>query len=136
MQTIGDAISQALPDLRAQAESMMTEHCVIERPTGTQYDPASHRDESTWQPVYTGRCHLQPVSAASAELTELVGQQINSLTHHGTVPLSVTDLQADDRLTITASDDPAQIGRRYTLTAVQSGSHAVARRFTATENQG
>lgn len=137
-EAIGEAIRRRLPELRAQAESLMTEQCVIERPGPTAYNPDTHTDEPTWGHVYAGRCRVRPISGMSgAELSEIFGQEITTLAHAGTLPITVTGARAGDRLTITSADtDPGQVGRRYTLLAVSSGALAVARRFAATENQG
>lgn len=135
---IGDHIRRSLPQLRMQAESLMTEQCLIERQTGTAYNADLHTDKPVWQTVYTGKCRIRPVSGVpAASLAELFGQEINSLAQLGTLPIDVTNVRADDRLTITAADtDPGQVGCQYTIQAVSTGALAVARRFVAVENQG
>lgn len=136
---IGDDITQALPELRAQAESLMTETCRVERDTGRRaYYPDTHADIPIRKTVYAGRCRIKPVAGTpAAGARTLFGQEINSLSHIGTLPISVTDVRADDRLTITGSDlDPGQVGRSYTLLAVGAAAMGIARRFVAVENQG
>lgn len=137
MLLLGEAIAQVMPDLRAQAESLMTDRCVIDRLTGSHYDPATRTQVDDWQQVYAGQCRIRPVAGApAAGLTELAGQEINSQAHLGTLPITVTGVQAGDRVTVTDSDDQGQIGHQYPILAVSGGSHGVARRFVATENQG
>lgn len=127
-----------LAEARAHELALMTAECVVERDTGqTVYDPEQHKNVKVWDQVHTGPCRIQPAGGASSgsAIAQLVGQQINSQTVVGAFPLAVTAPRAGDRLTVTASDDPAQIGHGYQLIAVQASSLPVARRFVATDNQ-
>ena len=47
---IGPAIDAALPVMRANAESMMLDHCTIERATSA-WDEVAQKTVTTWAPV-------------------------------------------------------------------------------------
>jgi hypothetical protein len=50
---IGHDLAEVLPELQAEAESMMLERIVIDRPTGTDIDDHG-REQTTYTPVYDG----------------------------------------------------------------------------------
>lgn len=123
-------------EARAHHRALMTAEGVVERDTGqTVYDPEQHKNVHVWEQVYAGPCRVQPASTSSGDVGDLAGQQINSLTVAGTFPLEVVAPKAGDRLTITTSDDPGQVGRSYNLLAVQASSLPVVRRFVGIDNQ-
>ncbi len=89
---IGDDIAQALPELQAQAESMMTESCVIKRPDGTTTNGDGEvvtAYEST--PVYSGPCRVR--SRASSASEEVGGGETLTATRSEVhVPVSAGDV--------------------------------------------
>ena len=64
---IGDIITAALPLLRAQAESLMTDTCTIERLT-SGWDEAQQKTVTTWSLVFTGPCYMSAPAAAARSL--------------------------------------------------------------------
>ena len=54
---IGADILAALPQMRADAESLMTASCRVYRKTGTRRDGA--RIVALWETIYEGRCKIQ-----------------------------------------------------------------------------
>lgn len=55
---LGDYVAQMLPELRAQAESMMTDTVTITRPGPATTNPDTSREETPMTTVYTGRAAL------------------------------------------------------------------------------
>lgn len=53
------AVAAALPELQAQAESLMVTPCVVARPTGVTADPVTGADVETSETVYDGYCKIQ-----------------------------------------------------------------------------
>jgi len=122
---------------RTLQESTMTATCNVQRKTGqTVYNPVTHQDEPVIDTIFTGPCRVQPARIATAEEVQMFGQQINSLTMVGALPVTMADLLPDDVIAITASLDPGQVGKKYTVQAVQTSSAATARRFIAVDNEG
>lgn len=130
-------LDEFLDEARALQEALMTATGVVQRKTGeTEYNPVTHQNEPVVQTVLTSKCRVQPARVATAELVQMFGQQINSLNVVGALPVAVTDLLAGDILQITASPDPGQVGKQYTLLAVHTSTSATARHFIAVDDQG
>lgn len=133
---LGDDIAAALIELRAQAESMMTSTVTIEHPSGTDFDPATNEQTQVWELVaesvparlYAPKTQPQAVDAGA--------QQVNSQIYQGTLPWATTGVRASDRVTVTASDDPDQVGKTFTILSVLASGQMIARRFTAIDDQG
>lgn len=113
---------------RTAQNSLMRSTGIIARP-GNEWayvDGVEQRKPDT--EVYTGPMRLQwgkraAFVPAGAELLP-VGSYV------GAVPWDVTGFAVGDVVTITASDDPAAVGRRFTITDVELNAFAVtARRF-------
>lgn len=51
--TLHTAVAAVLPELQAQAESLMTEHFIIDRVTGTEIDDEG-REQNTYATIYEG----------------------------------------------------------------------------------
>lgn len=132
---LGDDIAAALPELRAQAESLMTSQVIIEHPTGSVFDPVSNEDVSTWETVYEGKARLYAPKTQPA-MVDAGGQIVNTQTYQGTLPWETVGVHASDRVTVNESEDPDQIGKTFTITSVLASGSAIARRFVATDDQG
>lgn len=96
MVTLGDAVTLALPELRAQAESMMVDTCVIKRPTGTASgslgeDVTTYADPA----VYSGPCKVQDrdISPTDAESGSRTADVLRSELH---LPVSAGPFAAGD----------------------------------------
>lgn len=132
---IGDAIAAALPELQAEAESLMTATCRIERRTGSRFDPYLNTDVATYAPVYEGMCRVRADNAGAAEI--LAGeQQVTAQSYRCLVPITAPAIRPHDRLTVTASDDPRQQGKAFSVTTVATSSEPICRRFRAIDDQG
>lgn len=86
--TIADSIGVALPELRAQAESLMVDTCVVKRPTGVT-SGALGEDVTTYATpyVYDGPCKIQDrdLSPREAESGSSTADVLRSELH---VPVS------------------------------------------------
>lgn len=125
---IGDALAAALPMMRAQAESLMVDACVIERASGTHWDEALQKSVTTWTLVASSPCHFdtEPAPTRSLVTDEVVSQRSPSVR----LPHTVLGVKPDDRVTITAvgaESDPAQLGAVVWVTHVATDSHPVER---------
>lgn len=95
---IGHDVAAALPELRAEAESLMVDICDIERMT-TAWDEEAQETTTTWAPVHMDApCALDiPPTTSRALLTD------EAVTpEHPVVKVSValTGIEPDDRVTI------------------------------------
>jgi len=134
---IGNIIGSALPAMRAQAESLMTTVCVIERDSGlTEFDEVTNQQVTVWDTVYEGRCRLYTPGRNQPQVIVAGQQQVASNQYFGSLPFGSVGIAERDRLTVTESENPAQVGKSFTITTVHSSSQAVAHRFIAVDDQG
>lgn len=138
--TIGmQPLIDALPTLRAFAESLMTDSCRITRPGIPVTDPATGETRAASSVLYEGRCKIQTAGGVASENTEggvaqALGALIPQWGLYLHLPATVTGLMPGDVATVTESRDPAFGGRRYRLVNMQSEkSHATARRWHVRE---
>lgn len=97
-------VSGVLARGRRAAEARMIDTCLIERATGTSVDPYGN-EVTTYEPVYEGKCRVMSWNVATTSPD--VGQQrIDLLRFYVHVPVSVTGVKVNDRVTMTASRDP------------------------------
>lgn len=120
-----------LDQMRAAQEALMRSTGTIDRPgSGWAYDPdmgSEVRVPDTQ--VYSGPVRVQrkPNTAmwtpAGAEAVPVAG-------YVAAVPWHVVGFRVGDVLTVAASDDPAAVGRRFTIVDVELNAFAqTARRF-------
>ena len=130
---IGDDIAAALPELRAQAESLMRDSCVVERRTGRVMDDTSLEYVDSWSRVYEGRCRVQVAATQPAE--EVVGGRAFVVTDAVVqLPVGPVDFADDDRVTVTSTAyDPALVGVVLSVTSREVKTHPVMRRLHVSE---
>jgi hypothetical protein len=134
--TIGAAITGALPFMRAQAESMMTDSCVITRASG---DPVFNAttgkyDTPTPDTIYTGKCRIRTRSQFLRDRAADGGEhQVLIWSYIVSVPLTVTDIRVDDVVTVTASTDPALVERELKARITNLATNSTARRIDCEE---
>ena len=127
---LGDDIAAALPELRAHAESMMVDACLITSAGEPVWDDAT----GTYVPgpgttVYEGKCRVRnanpaPQNADAGEAAWAVDQVVLSLPLDGTA--AVTD---GCTATITAClNDPGMVGLVLTVQAGHFQTDSTARR--------
>ena len=98
--TIGPVITAALPDLRAQAESLMTATATITRATGEPtWDPALEQMSDGTTTIYAGPARLLPPSAQTAGV-DAAGQAVLVTDRVVAVPHDVTGVEPGDRVSI------------------------------------
>ena len=114
---IGDDIAAVLPELRAQAESMMRDRVVIVRPVGVSTDPDTGQVTTSAETVYEGIARLRNTSADVSERTPDVGggfPTATTLMVH--TPAWSPMIRPGDVVTVLASDTPALVGLRFRAT--------------------
>jgi hypothetical protein len=123
----------ALARGRAAALALMVDTCVIKRVTGETTDPFSGTITPTAVTLYAGMCRVQHREAQGRE--ETPGQAfLVMLLLELQLPMTVTGLQVDDQVTITASaHDPDLAGRTFYIRDLMHKTHATARRVSIQE---
>lgn len=124
----------ALARGRALAEANMVDTCLIRRITSEITDPASGTITPTYATVYTGKCRVQQKEAQGREETNVGQAYLIMLVVELQLPMSLTGLQVDDEVTITAAaHDPDLVGRVFTVRDLMHKTHATARRPSVQE---
>ena len=133
---LGDDIAAALPELRAQAESMMRDSCTIRAPgTAGAWDEAT----GTYAVVpgvvlYAGHARVRRPNTAEREATAgeadwtVLGAVVS-------IPVGVdTDVPVKAVVTVDHCEhDPALTSRVFTVVGPHSQSHGTARRLRCVE---
>ena len=95
---IGHDVAAALPELRAQAESLMTDVCTIARLTST-WDEALQKTVTTWATVHANvPCAFDGNPATSRAL--LTDEAVTPARPVVKVSVDVTGVLPDDRVTV------------------------------------
>ncbi len=110
-----------------RAEELMVDTCTIRRKTGTALNETTGKYTDTTATIYTGMCKIQD-RVIQGEV-EAGGRQVVILSSFLHVPMSVTTVQVDDVAEITASQDPAAVGRKLRVAQLFYKSYATARRL-------
>jgi hypothetical protein len=127
----------ALPGMRKQAESLMTDRCVVRRNTGeTATDPDTFEVVPVFDVLYAGKAKLSTYDAFESS-HESAGATVTTQRSNVHFPVGAFAMQIGDVVTITASVDPLLVGRSYRL-AQQAPvkTHATAYRCFVDENIG
>jgi hypothetical protein len=99
---IGPAIVAALPLMRANAQSLMTDVCTIARLT-TVWDEVEQKSVTTFAPVHEGvPCHIEEPSVTSASI--MTEEAVTLETPLVRIPHTFTGIEPDDRVSITGRD--------------------------------
>ena len=126
---LGDAIREALPRLRLQAESLMIDSCTIVRPGPTTTDPDTGVKTTPTTTVYTGQCKVKAPQRAN-QPTEVGGAVITVTPGEVHIPAGGPDLKVGDIVEVTASElQSTLVGDRYKVTGPFDGSFITARRY-------
>lgn len=134
---IGDDLAAALPELRAQAESMMRDTVKVERDTGeVDTDPDTLEETPIFATVHEGPGRVQRSGQLSPRET-VAGEVefgVNALMVQ--LPLSAMGIRKGDRVTVTAIgavSDPDLLGLVATVQATLTKSHATKRTLVCEE---
>lgn len=141
--SLGYDIAAALPGLRAQAESMMIDRCVVERETpGTvlneetgQYEPTRVRVYPPAESLDTdGPCRYKAANTAVRDV-EAAGQLLIEQTATLSLPVATSlEVAEGDYVTFTASAfDPQMVGLEVRISGEHHQTFATARRFPVEE---
>jgi len=135
--SLGDDIAAALPELRAHAESLMTDWVLVERATGTQsMDPDTLEMVDDYATVHEGKGRVQRSGRLSPH-ESVAGEVefgVNALMVQ--LPLSVLGVKKGHRVTVTAVDpgsDPDLLGLVATVQANLTKTHATKRTLVCEE---
>lgn len=135
---LGDEITAVLPELRAQANSLMEDTCTITVPGVGEgvYDEATN---TTTPPapvqIYAGPARIQ-IAQLSSDKPLVAVDQLTVVQHIISIPVGAAVVPKAARITIKASaHDPANVGRVFTVRAVLHKSQATALKMQAEEIQ-
>ncbi|WP_157253208.1 DUF6093 family protein [Nonomuraea typhae] len=129
------SVSGVLAQGRAAALQLMRDTCVVERKDG---DPVLNETtgvlEQQWAPIYTGACRVKPRSSSETEWGE---REVTLHSYVAVLPWDAApEIQREDQLTITASDDTWLIGRHLEVIAISLAGAATARRLLVEDKEG
>lgn len=132
---LADDVAHVLPELRAQAESLMTSTCTITaEPTEYVTDPDTGEvAETPGEVMYQGRCRIKP-AAQWGRQAEAGGEQVLPTTYLISVPYAATGIERGAIVLVDTSPDPWLIGRRFEVRfSPMAGDHLTARRLLCEE---
>lgn len=119
---------------RLAAEALMIDTVTIEHRTGESTNTDTGVITPTYSTVYSGAAKVgqsATPSGAPRDLGEASITYIHLVVH---VPMSVTGVQVNDRVTVTASTlDPALVGRVFVVRSIGHKTFQTARRFDVEE---
>ena len=93
---LGDAVTAALPLMRAHAESLMVESCDVHRETSA-WDEALQKTVTTWALIASVPCYVgDGLGNARALITDQVATPVSPTIH---APHTLEGVLADDRVT-------------------------------------
>lgn len=124
-------VDRLLPDFRAAAESIMTDHCQIGFVTdSTELDEHGEYGK-VFTPVYDGPCRFKAGNVQASDVdaaSQLLVSQLATLS----LPIDTsTDVRNGMTVKVTASlTDPALSGTEARVQAPFKSSYTTARRFT------
>lgn len=137
-----DALTAALPEMRAQAESLMTLTLTPYAPTGETTTDADGYEVAEYAAQATVRGKVQSGSQSGSDNQTRyvnIGGVDRAVIEGGLhIPLSApVPAAAEQRgqaweyvvTAVGAADDPALLGRRYLVVSAPAKSHATARRL-------
>lgn len=115
------------------AESLMLDTCTISRAGAETFDDATGTYSDTESTVYSGKCRLKPSVLSADRVAQAAERQIALWPFSVSLPVDVTDVELDDVVTVTASQDPSLVGVRLRIRSVARGTYLTARRVDCEE---
>lgn len=134
---IGDDILAALPELTAQAESLMVDKIELREPdTLGEFDPDTNtQPKVAGALVYSGRCRVREGGRVSSE--QVVGeQQVTVSDYKVAIPRTAVGIKVSQVGTVITSRDPALVGQRMTVSGVGRASLHFHRHLYCDINDG
>lgn len=121
---------------RLAAEAGMVDACTITRIGERVTDTTTGEVTESASTLYTGKCRVQQASA-QAQREDAGEDRLLLLRLEVQLPMSVTDLEVGDLVTVTASvHDPDLPGRVFRVHDLAHKTHATARRVQCVEKTG
>ena len=134
--SLGDDIAQALPELRAMAESRMLDIFDVGVSTGgTVYDPATGTDVEEIEPLFTTKGRVKSGGLVVRD-AEVGGRTTVSVTRELHIPVTSDPIPVGAVAVCTsvhASSDPTLLGASLRLAGPAPGSQTTARRLQVEE---
>ena len=130
---LSDAITAALPGLRAEAESRMSSTCTIGDVGEPVTDPET--GEVTFpvlNAAYEGMCRVRPATL-QAQSRQMGGDETFVSDLMVSVPLSATGIRKGMTVLIESSPDPDLVGVRAEIQDLGRGDSLTARRMWCLE---
>jgi hypothetical protein len=134
---LGDAITAALPELRAHAESLMVDTCTVTRASSGA--PVVDNNNGTVTPaaprtIYSGPCRVQ-VPDAAEKIEEAGGDALSVQAAIISLPVAGSEAVAvGDVVTVTSATFDADLAEvDYVVRGLHRKSHATARRLRCEE---
>lgn len=130
---LGYDIAAALPEMRAQADSIMASRVVISRETGTVRDPETGNNVPSWTVIYEGKARVRMPSTQAREIDQ-AGQRI--VESAPTLSLPIGDASAalvaldDVALLVEHRPDPLVVGTQMRIVEGIDQTWSTARRFS------
>jgi hypothetical protein len=131
---LGDDIAWALPELRRNAESLMTANGIARRATGSfVLDPDTDADVPEYADLFTSKCKIQARNVQPRN-QEAGGRTATTVVLELHLPMSAPGLATGDMWhLLTSAHDPQLPGRVFRVSAPVAKEHATARRYEVTE---
>lgn len=134
---IADDIAAALPELQAQAESLMVDEALITR-TGTEWtvDPITGRDVPPGTvEVYAGKAKVQSWQPYE-QTPDVGGQTLTRQRYYVHVPVSAGPFEIGDLIEITAAtNQPSTLGRKFRVAGLHEKTWQTAQRLIVDEGE-
>lgn len=114
---------------RARHALLMTDTCAVTRPGTRTYNPATQQYAETDATVYSGPCRIKIWRGTDVQASDA---EVNVQRYYFDLPLTgaVPNVARRDKVTVTASLNPALVGRVLVLTDVETESTDTALRIT------
>jgi hypothetical protein len=130
-------VSDILADFRADAESLMTDVCVVEREgppdPGAVIDPVTGKfPDVPFGTVYSGVCGTAVQGTVMAgRARQSAGDEVTILRSTLKVPATAPRVLVNDRVTFLSSAfNPALVGVVFTVTGLLPGSHQTSQKVS------
>lgn len=118
---------------RAAAEAGMVDACTIRRVSGSSTDQSTGVPARTYADIYSGKCRVQQ-SLAQAAQHDAGEDYMLLLRLQVQLPMSVTGIEVNDEVTVTASANDADlVGRVFLVRDLFHKTEATARRVGVIE---
>lgn len=132
-------VASALPTLRAEADALMVDECVIvSRSSGTVFYEETGNYESIDSPIYEGKCRFRAGTVGAQEI-DVQGQQRVEQEATLSLPINAADSANVDRDHIARITkcvwDPALVGVEMRIITAHRQSLGTARRFRVEETR-